>query len=291
MNIVIVDSNHNVVQMFDDIKLNDFGFYQFSFEVLSSFMLGHWKVVVNVNGRKKIKKFEVQQTGGMSIQAKVIMAKEVGFEDKYIYMDIKAKSPVNKITTVSATVTVNGHFVGEDKLVVNRIVKNITFENEIQNIEFNIQDDLGINFLSSDIELNFLTNVYEHSSKTETLVNTSVIVRHEAQRKIILTKEKFFRPGFKFPINVRVETFYGTLDNSFHMLNADITYFNRENQTSSIKSSLTNGSVILNLDPPAKSSKIEIIFTFGKTRLFDVIYPVPTHGAVEYIHADFDEKR
>lgn len=290
MNIAIYGPNKNI--LWNDQKvtqISDYGVYEKSLNIQELQNLqnnfGIWTLLVEIDGRKISKSFEVQQQNSGDAEVFLHVPSEVAFEDRKIYLNIFTKNPRGK----EATIFVTAKFVGSNKEEISKKVKSLKLTELKTTVMLDYEDDLGIRFPTKDMILKFIIQT------SSTTVTKEVKMRHKGKHTIQVMRKKYFKPGFKFPTKIRVKLLDGKSDNSFNQLSTTVKYISKSKNgktnvdEKTYQTNLKNGDAVFNLQPKAKTIKIQLLLKFAETEHTEEIEKFP--GDDEYMQVSMVKKR
>ncbi|XP_070504845.1 CD109 antigen-like isoform X2 [Chironomus tepperi] len=288
INVAFRDSDNVEVLRFNTAILTDqFGVFEDEikiYELLNNrgAKLGIWTLEVTAADRKVIKTFEVQAHNNET-EVFVDGPSSVAFVDRKMYLTIHTKDPYDR----SAVIHVAAKFINSDLKEIDKIVKEVPLTDIKTVVPLDFQDDLDIKNPEDDMDLSFTVRITGDNS---TSVIKNIKMRHKGRNTIQVIRKKYFKPGFKFPIKVRVKDLDGKPDNSLNQLNTNIMYVSgmvdRQtgqpiSDTKEVHTNLKNGEAILQLEPKDDTRKIIALFEIANTKHTEEIDRFP--GVAEYM--------
>ncbi|XP_070504809.1 CD109 antigen-like isoform X2 [Chironomus tepperi] len=289
----LMDSNRIYIQNITDLKTTQYGFAEKSFTIPETAHFGDWKIDVQANNRKKSKNFKVQPKNEANFDVFLKMSDKIAVEDQIFMMTFITRTEKGNIFEGTAKISVTGKNWGSDQNVINKIVKPVSLMGNKVNINLKIKEDLGISTAFDDMDLTFDVDVTENSTQNVINVKKEVRMYHKGRSVIQVVRKKFFKPGFKFPIKIRVKDMNGQPDNSLNQLKMRIEYLAADGKTKSEKNlqiNLKNGETLTTLTPADDTAKIRINFEFGDTKMIENIPKFSTYGIDEYLQVSFINK-
>jgi hypothetical protein len=208
-------------------------------------------------------------------------------------MDIYVKDTFDKLFIGTAKITVSARFKGSSRLEIDHLVKNVSISSAKNAVVLDIQDDLRIRYPLENMIIKFDVEVKNSITKDSIKVSKETEMRHKGKHVIEVVRKKFFKPGFKFPVKIRVNHVNGHPDNSFNRLSLKIKYEASKSKfdEKSIEVDLKNGETTANLQPAADIRKIQLSLEFAGTPKIDVIDRFPTLKANEYMQVSIITKK
>jgi len=291
MDITIVNPRRVVWNHLKISEMSDYGVYENSINIfdIQNFGyedLGIWTIFVEVDGKKVSKSFEVQYINNDNTEVFVQVPSEVSIADRKIYFNIFTKYPRGRYAAVHLT----AKFVNSSKVEIDKHIKSEYLKDPKTVIILDFQQDFGIRFPTRDMILTF--TVYIVQGKKTTTVTKDVIMKYKDRNTIQVVRKKYFKPGFKFPIKVRVKVLDGKPDNSFNQLTTTVKYLSNKKQEveeKSYETSLKNGDAGYALQPKAKTTKIILKIKFADTEYTEEVERFP--GVDEYMQVSMLNKR
>ncbi|CAG9810247.1 unnamed protein product [Chironomus riparius] len=280
----IKDSDNNdVVRFQSDRKTNQFGVYEEDINIrdLQNYKPGVWTIEVKAKDRKVTKTFEVQDSND-GAEVFVEAPSTVAFVDRKVYLNIYTKDSFGR----SAEIYLKASFVNLTRVEINKHVKSVRLTDLKTSVSLDFQEDLDIKYPTADINLSFTIQI---SGPNPSTVMKNIIMKYKGRNTITTIKKKYFKPGFKFQVKVRVKVLDGKPDNSLNQLSTTIQYVsklqNGQNEPKidkkTFQTNLKNGETFHHLQPKADTDKIILSFEFADTKLTEVIERFP--GAEEYM--------
>lgn len=268
MNVVIFDGAQKIVKELNHLETSEFGFYEDSTKIPETSKLGKWKIQVEVNGRKISKSFDVEKLDKNSLQANLITDDEVALINQKINFGINVKHPIDKFFFGTAKMSFSR---GNMKNVKKRLIKTLKLTNQYTTVELDIEDDLKISTIGSDMDLNFDIEIIDYTGKLKTLISKTIVLKNN-NHKILAFGKNYFIPGIEYPLKIEVRKLNGQLDNSYELLQVTVEY---ENYNDSIKDfyrvDLDNGRKTIHLMPSIDTKEIKLKLTFGEVEMKKVI--------------------
>ncbi|KAL7011287.1 hypothetical protein ACKWTF_014215 [Chironomus riparius] len=283
MNVKIVNPR-GVVWSHDKVsEVSKYGIYENSMKLwdIPNFGendLGIWTINVEVDGKKASKSFEVQYISKDDTEVFVQVPSEIAFEDRRIYVNIFTKDPKNRYAAFFLT----AKFVNSSRIEIDKHIKSEYLTDTKTVIMLDFKQDFGINFPSSDMILTLRVDIVQNK-KTTTIIK-DVKMKQKERHKIQIVRKKYFKPGFKFSMKIRVKLLDGKSDNSLNQLSTTIKYLSSKNgpaEEKSFQTNLKNGDAVHVLQPKAKTTKIIVQLKFADTELIEEIDKLP--GVEEYL--------
>jgi len=285
------DSKGTTIQNMTDIRTLKFSFCDKSFTIPETQDFGNWIIEVEANSRTKSKEFKVQPRNEGNFDVFVDILDNIAYEDRQFTMTLFTSTENNEIFDGFAKISVKGK---TSRYEYNKIVKTVNILGNKNNILLKIHEDLGILAPSDDMDLIFDIEVTENSSQNIINVKKEVRFKQKGRSTIQVVRKKYFKPGFKFPIKIRVKLTNGQPDNSLNQLKMTIEYKTRDEVTKNKKTSevnLKNGETSTILSPEADTDKIRIFFEFGGSTMDENIQKFSTYDIDEYMQVSFISKR
>ncbi|XP_070504758.1 thioester-containing protein 1 allele R1-like [Chironomus tepperi] len=282
------DSDNVEVLRFNSAILTDqFGVYEDKINIWELLnrgaKLGIWTLEVTAADRKVIKTFEVQHLNNET-EVFVDGPSIVAFVDRKMYLTIHTKDPYDR----TAVIYVAAKFINSNVNEIDKFVKEVPLTGLKTVVPLDFQDDLDIRSPTVDMDLSFTVEI---TGENPTSVNKNIKMRHIGRNTIQVIKKNYFKPGYKFPIKVRVKDLDGKPDNSLNQLKTTIMYVSgvvnrqtRKRPISDVKefhTNLMNGEAILQLEPKADTRKIIASFEIADTEHTEEIDRFP--GVAEYM--------
>jgi len=289
MTVSIFDSKNNMIKKISDAKVSNFGDFEESVEIADDPNLGEWKIEVEINKRKISKFFEVRKYVHGDIEVLVDYKPIVAFEDKIIYFTIYTENQDGNFVIGNAKIHFSGRFKGSNRTELTKEpAKMVEIYNSKTVVDINFHDDLSIRFPTADMILNFIFEVTEKSTQKTKNVSVEIEMKHKGRQTIHVVGKKYFKPGFKHPVKIRVKLFDGKADNSFNQLSLGIEY-KKGNKTigeKNYQTDLKNGEHPVLLQPTAAATNIIINTKFARVEHTETIERFPTFGANEYMQVN-----
>ncbi|XP_070504795.1 uncharacterized protein [Chironomus tepperi] len=284
INVKILDSKNEAVQIFERIQTTNFGVYENSFKLETAQNVGQWKIQVESGDKKITKKFHVGQPSDDNLEMYIQMSSAISYTDRRAYMDIYVKDKNNKIFTGTANIYASGKFKGSDRIAFERkLVKQVELAGYKNEVEFN--DEIVGRNASADIILRFDVEATDPDTQRSIKTSKEVELKYNTRNTIHLIRKKYFKPGFKFPMKVKVKTLNGQPDNSFNQLYMTVEYHN--NGTGTVKKqfqlNLKDGEILTPVEPTSATTQITLNYQFADAKLTEVIEPLPMMGEKEYM--------
>ncbi|XP_070504793.1 uncharacterized protein [Chironomus tepperi] len=285
INIKILDSKNEAVQIFERIPTTNFGVYENSFKLKSAQNVGQWKIQVESGDKKITKKFHVGQPSDDNLEMYIQMSPVISYTDRRAYMDIYVKDKNNKIFTGTANIYASGKFKGSDRNAFDRkLVKQVELAGHRNGVDIKYDEHLGI-YPSADMILRFDVEATDPDTQRSIKTSKEVELKYNTRNTIHLIRKKYFKPGFKFPMKVKVKTLNGQPDNSFNQLYMTVEYHN--NGTGTVKKqfqlNLKDGEILTPVEPTLTTTQITLNYQFADAKLTEVIEPLPMMGEKEYM--------
>lgn len=288
--IKIYDSADQSVKTIEGETHSEFGFYEHSIEISETVNTGKWKIEVTCEKRSITKHFYVQKRKGNSLETFLRIPKLVSYLNHNLSMTIYVKSTENKLFTGTASILVTAKSHDTKKVQFTKQIKTIDFTGSQKSMEVNFKNDLYITSPTSDMILSFNVSLVEKVTQETATMLKDVEMKHNIQYIIKIIRKKFFKPGFEFPINLRVENFYGIQNINSTIINVNVEY-TKENKKTGINFKthktyspvLQNGQHSLVLQPPSDAIKITINCKFDESSLTDIVNYLPIQGLREYL--------
>lgn len=289
----IFDSKGQTVKKFNNIRTTEFGVFENSVEISQSENLGKWKIQVSSEGRVITKKFTVQQPSKNGLEAYLDMAKTVAFPDRKVFMNIYVKDRFSKIFSGEAKIFLSARFKGSQTNEINSQVKTVKIFGNKVGVALDFQDDLEIRFPTADMILRFDVDVTDTETRRTTTVSREVEMIYSSRNKIQTSRKKYFKPGFKYAMKVKVKTVDGNPDNSFNKLSMSVEYHNGGNKIDkqNFAHNLKNGEASTPLNPKTETTKIVVNLEFAGAKLTEVIERLPTLGGNDYMQVTVTGKK
>ncbi|XP_070504789.1 CD109 antigen-like [Chironomus tepperi] len=285
INVKILDSKNEAVQIFDRIPTTNFGVYENSFKLESAQNVGQWKIQVESGDKKITKKFHVGQPSDDNLEMYIQMSPAISYTDRRAYMDIYVKDKNNKIFTGTANIYASGKFKGSDRNAFDRkLVKQVELAGHKNIVDIKYDEHLGI-YPSANMILRFDVEATDPDTQRSIKTSKEVELKYNTRNTIHLIRKKYFKPGFKFPMKVKVKTLNGQPDNSFNQLYMTVEYHN--NGTGIVKKqfqlNLKDGEILTPVEPTLATTQITLNYEFAGAKLTEVIEPLPVMGEKEYM--------
>lgn len=294
MTVAVLDSMNNIIVKVDDAKISNYGEFEEFFEIADDPNLGNWKIEVEISERKIEKLFEVQKYNPGDIEVLVDVNSVVAFENRRIYFTIYAQNEDKNFVIGNAKINFYGRFEGSNEIEITKLsAKLVKIDSSKTVVDINFEDDLGIRFPTKDMILKFDFEVTETSSQKSKIVSREILMKHKGKHTIQVVRKTYFKPGFKFPIKIRVKLPDEKLDNSFHQLALGIEYRNGNRKISDkkFKVNLKNGEYVISLEPTADATKIVLDLEFAESNHHEEIEQFPSLGSNEYMQINVIGKR
>ncbi|XP_070504794.1 uncharacterized protein [Chironomus tepperi] len=284
INVKILDSKNEAVQIFERIQTTNFGVYENSFKLKSAQNVGQWKIQVESGDKKITKKFHVGQPSDDNLEMYIQMSSVISYTDRRAYMDIYVKDKNNKIFTGTANIYASGKFKGSDRNAFDRkLVKQVELAGHKKEVEFN-DEIIGRN-ASADMILRFDVEATDPDTQRSIKTSKEVELKYNTRNTIHLIRKKYFKPGFKFPMKVKVKTLNGQPDNSFNQLYMTVEYHNNGTgiDKKQFQLNLKDGEILTPVEPTLTTTHITLNCQFAGAKLTEVIEPLPVMGEKEYM--------
>ncbi|CAG9810259.1 unnamed protein product [Chironomus riparius] len=292
INVKILDSKNKVIEKFDNIETLNFGVYENKFKLSDSENLGKWKIQVESADRKITKKFNVEQANPDNLEIYIEMVPMLAYLDRKAFMNIYVKDRSNKFFTGTAKIYVSGSVKGSSRVDFNRkLVKTLDLVGHKNGVGISFDEEIGLS-PPSDMNLKFDVEVTDPATQRSIKASKNVELKSNSRNTIHLVKKKFFKPGFKYPMKVKVKTLDGAPDNSFNKLSMTVEYHNKGSgiDKKEFQMNLKNGEISAPLNPTADTTQITVNLAFVGASLTEVIKPLPTMGANEYMQVSLLKK-
>lgn len=289
INATFYDVKNNIIFEIQKITTTAFGLFEQTFQIQNTQNFGDWRVDVRVNDRKMTKNFKVQRHLPNTFNVFIDMADTLAYVYKEFPMNIIVKGDNDEFFTGYAQIQVKignqDHFEILSKQVDIRAGKN--------KVILNFNDDLNVSLLNSDLELTFEVLVTEKISKKYVKVIKKATIKHESRNTIQVVRKKFFKPGFNFPIKIKVKLLNGLPDNSFNQLKMTVEYVTKDGLVNSKNSemNLNNGEISTVLQPTFDTDKILVKMNFGGIEHVEKIPKFSAYQINEFLQVSFVNKR
>lgn len=321
MSVTILDGKKNVIKILENVKTTKYGTFEDYVIVADSPNFGVWRIQVDVDGKTRSKHFPVKHHEENKFEVLVKSTdKEVPFEDRFVFLFIQAKHPVNKVFSGVAQISSSARFDGKDDPVIVRFVKNVTLPVDKNVIKLKIEDELGIRSPTADMIVTLTVDVIEDKTRHNSKVIVDVPLRTFRNRLHVI-RNPFFKPGFDYAMTLKARTLNDEPDMSLRTLTMIVDYeeFNEETHTSSTRKetfvlnlqnetyalnnnnnnndnntfilNLKNGEIEVFLHPTDITRLIKVIFEFGDTELTERVEKIPNNGVNEYMQATIENKK
>ncbi|XP_070504781.1 thioester-containing protein 1 allele S1-like [Chironomus tepperi] len=291
ISVSIHDSKDNVIHKIDRIKTK-IGVFEGLIKIADAPNLGRWKLVINLLDREIVKFFNVEKSVDEGLEVQLEMSSAVSFKDRRVYMTFIVSDKLNKFFIGRASIHASAKFKGSERIEINRHVKDVDIFGNKKGIGLDFADDLGIRYPTEDMMIKFDVTLTDAATKRTTKVSKEVEMKYKVRNVIQVIRKKYFKPGFKAPTKVRVKLLDGRLDNEFSELSITNEYHNRNPNSNKIQKikkefrvNLKNGETSNILQTKPETELIVVKLEFDGAELVEEIYPLPTHGANEYMQA------
>lgn len=294
MSITIYDSAGNTQRKFSKIKTSEYGVYESSAKLSESPFLGKWTIEVDVDGKKRSKNFEVQKLDVNSIEVDIDTVKEVPSSSKKIFLSIKVKQPKESFFLGNVTVTASGSFRKNGQNIQISHVKNVNLNSVTKTLEFDIENDLKILSPDTNTKINFNIVIVDHMGVQKFSRDTkTLLTAKKVEQSAKLLRNKYFRPGIKFPIKIEVNSLADDLDNMFDILKLNLKYYKKNNRTQekSFKIKVLKTVITTYFTPPIDTVKVDINVQFNADVIKETVMKIPSHADDEFMQAGFVERR
>lgn len=292
MDVTIYDSSGKIAEKFSNLSSFESGVFENLLGIAESPNFGKWKIIVEVDGYRKSKSFEVQKMDDIQIDLEV--NKFVAYKNKNFQLDILVKNPPENSFIGNATIFIRGYFIGYEQEVLKYL--NVTQGRNTVFIDF--EKDLKIERARRDLPINIAVEVTEYITKKSSKAKTQTIMKPKGAHNITILRSNHFRPGTKFPIKIQVKNFDVQNENSQSKLTISIDYHNFDQNTRITKSDkrkkvvgLNNGDASLQLSPSQDTRKIVLEIEFDGTEMTENIHPIPHFENEEYIQVTVESER
>lgn len=284
--VVVRDSEGHVIKYYGDITTSNFGVFETYFKIADSPNLGKWTLEVNGAGRKVTKNFHVLKPENNGMELFVEVPSIVAFDDRKIFMSLYVKDKLDSLFHGTANIWVYAWFKGSNKIEINEHAKTINITGSKNGVVLDIQDDLGIKYPNQDMIVKFDVTVTNHITQSSVKILKQTEMRYKGKHFFEIIKKKFFKPGFIYPVRIRVKHVNGHNDNSFNQLFLTVKYTASETkiEEKSFKINLKNGETVAQLQPAADTKQILVSLEFAGTVHTEKIDRFPTFGVNEYMH-------
>ncbi|KAL7011354.1 hypothetical protein ACKWTF_014235 [Chironomus riparius] len=287
------DSKSVSIQNFTDVLTTNFGFAEKSFKIPETKTYGDWKIEVQANSRKISKTFKVQRENEANFNVFLNMSDTIAYVDGKFLMTILTRAENDKVFEGTAKISVKAKTWGSNQYEINKIVKTVNLLGNKNDILLKIQDDLGIITSGDDVDLTFLVEVTENSSQNTIKIKKEVQMKQKGRSVIQVVRKTYFKPGFIFPIKVRVKIMNGQPDNSLNLLKMTVEFKTSDGITKIKKDSvfnLENGETSATLTPAADTHSIRIFLEIGGSTLVENVQKFTTYGIDEFMQVSFINK-
>ena len=296
LDVAIFDSKGNAVRKFEQAEFDStFGVYEESLEIADEPNLGKWKIQVEVDGRKVSKNFEVQKFDRGDIEVLIDAPPVIAHVDKFLYFKIITKAHGENFMTGSAKISVSARFVGSNRVEVEKkSLKTVDLKADGKTqVRLDLKEDLDINFPSSDMVLTLEVDVTNRATQISKKVSKEIKMMHSGKNTFQIVRKRYFKPGFKYPMKIRVKLLDGKPDNSFNQLSMQEQLKKGQEtvENKSYKIDLKSGETTQFLEPANDITQIVVNFEFANTKQTEVIDAFPTFGANEYMQATVTSKK
>lgn len=290
----VFDSLGQLIKRFPNIKITDFGVYEDSVKIpVDSENLGKWKIQVSSSNRIITKRFVVQQANRNEFEVFLDLPQMVAHPNKRVYMNIYIKDRLNKFFIGDAQISVSVRFKGSNSIEFEKVVKTVEIVGNKKVVGLDFEDDLEVRFPTADLILKFSVDVTDTANQRTTTVSREVEMKYNTRNVIQTVRKKYFKPGFKYTLKVKVKTVDGNSDDSFNKLSMKVEYHNEGNKVDkkNYVQNLKKGEISFQLSPTAKTTKIDIHLEFAGAKLSEEIIPLPTVGNKEYMQVSVSGKK
>lgn len=272
ISVEIRDSKGNQIRKYLNAKTSKFGSFEGAVKIAETPNLGTWALQVEINGRKKMRKFEIKKVVEDFLQVDVIVSKEVRFSDKKIDMSLKAKRTFNKFFQGFAKVTAITKTFDGETVMPSQVIREVPLSNLGEHIQIDIENDLKINSIKSDLKVSFVIEITDNSSAEKKKLSAETIIKNNMEEDISVLRHKYFRPGIKFPITVKIKNFGSDSENFHNLMSYQIDYHNRDVVTNKESVETKQSSIALKkaitkfeLSPQIDTFKIDLNYKYGKS--------------------------
>ncbi|KAL7011095.1 hypothetical protein ACKWTF_014088 [Chironomus riparius] len=265
MDVIIKDSSDKIVAQFDNEQKSKFGDFTNSLKIAKKPNLGKWTIEVVVDGVEKTKVFEVRDDSGVHMELNA--NKFVAYSTRIVELRLNIKSSDNSFSGI-AKVSASGRQTGKNRELFNKLVKSVDVKSGQNVISIDLAYDMDLNVPNTDIDMKFVVDVIENQTKKTSTVTTDVKLMHKDSRVFEIIRDQNFRPGFEFPIKIRVKNFDGTLDQSYDNIIISIKSFRDDNSElppDSFNKQVYDGEVNFKLSTNNEAKRIEMNLQFRQT--------------------------
>jgi len=289
----IYDSEGHIIKYYNDMETSNHGDSEILFKIADSPNLGKWTIQVDGFGRKITKTFYVLKPDSNGMELFVDVPSMVAFEDKKIFMNIYVKDKFDKLFAGTANIKASAWFKGSNRLETNKNLQTVSITGSKISVVLDIQDDLALRYPSKDMIIRFDVEVTNSITQNSIKVSKETEMRHKGKHVFDIVRKKFFKPGFKFPVKIRVNHINGSPDNSFNQLSLTVKYAASKTKIveKSFQIDLRNGETVANLQPAADTKQIQLTLQFAGTEQTEKIDRFPTFGANEYMQVSMVTKK
>lgn len=290
INVKVYDSTGSLIQIIKDVKTSKFGLIEKSITIPKSQNFGKWKIEVQTNNRKKSKELQVQSHLDGDFDVFLDIPDILAYRDQNFTMNILVKGENDRFVDGSARISVTGILRdGSTKHLRPVEVNGIKTE-----VKLSFVEDLNLSSLNNDIDLKFHLEVTDSITQKVVTVQKVVKLYHKDMHIIQVSRKSFFKPGFDFPIKVRVKNMNGVPDKATSQLTMTVEYQIRNGitinkRTSTVK--LINGVALDVLHPGAAVDKMVIHLDVEGTVHVENVEKFSVYDVDEHMQVNFVNKR
>lgn len=293
MSITIYDSAGNTQRKFSKIKPTEFGVFEHSTKISESPFVGKWTIEVDVDGKKRSKKFEIQKIDENKIEVDIDASKQGPSKSKKIFLSIKVKQPKESFFLGNVTISASGSFKKNSQDIQISHIKKSNLNSVTKTIEFDVEEDLKISSPDSNTEIYFNVQVHDHKGTLKFNGNTkTILTAKKVEQSAKLLRNKYFRPGMKFPIKIEINSLGDDLENFFDVLKLNLKFYKKNNQVQekSFKIKVLKTVITTFFTPPIDAVKVDINVQFNSEFLKETVMKVPSHAEDEFMQLGFIER-
>lgn len=206
IDVFVTDDSKNRIKRFENVELTK-GVYEGFLQLSDLPVMGQWKIHVMCNGKEEIAKpFEVSEYTLPKFEVVLDIDEHPNYEEGKIRASVSAKYTFGKKAKGNATVIakVPNHYNNQLRKYESTIVEKTVEVNGNEPIEFDIKDELKIEYKYQEKSVDFTAKFKEELTGREMNVTKTVKI-HVTPHIIKLAKvTDNFKPGLPFKISCYV---------------------------------------------------------------------------------------
>lgn len=288
------DSTGTLHQFNIDLEPTEFEFIENTIIIPETKNFGKWKIEVRVNNRIKSKEFEVQSLSKSGLEVFLDMPEILAYEDEKFIMKIFVQGENERYIDGTAKISLTKFFKNSKHSQSLIHVRNINLKGIKTALTLTFAEDLKILSPNDDMLLIFQVEVMDSSIQSPLRVQKTVELKCKEKYTIQVFKRSYFKPGFNFPIKIRVNNVNGMPVRSEINLLLIVEFKSKDGNILDKKTTTKkaiNGVALDILHPGPTVHKIEVSVNLNGILHKEDIERFSSYGAREYMQVTLVKKR